>query len=916
MTWWSRSAMPTRTGFALHARGAGTGLAGESLGPGLVLDFSRHFRRVVEIKAESVVVQAGVVLDDLNAQLAPLGRKIGPDPSGSDAGTIGGMIAGNASGMRSLRYGTMADHVESLDVVFANGESATLGPIPAPQTESEPLDFRDVVARRIAVILNWHADLISKRRPRSPRDRAGYALHSVTMPGGGLDLARLVSGSEGTLALITGATLRTVPIPRSQAAVLLAFPRLIDAAEAVGECLRDDPSACELFDWRSLSLVRDGAPLYRPWIDESAGAALVVEFEGDDPSETSPRVRDLAARMIRLGCLVSDPIEAHRRVDVETMLALRSIVTPLMMRMAGPTRPVPFLEDVAVPPSALAEFVRRFQSILKGFGVNWTLYAHAGHGQLHIRPFLDLSDPADVARLEPMATEVYEAAWSLGGTISGEHGLGLARSQFLRRQAGDLFGVFREVKNAFDPHGLLNPGKVVVDDPHLMTGNLRARWPKAPEAAEGEDVIPESARLGVLTVLESPLRWTGRSREEEVAACNGCGSCRSREPSLRMCPTFRASRAEAAAPRAQVNLLRQIASGALDTKLWGSEALKANADLCIHCHLCKSECPAGIDVSALMLEAKAAYVQEHGLTPSGWLLSRIEVWSRWGSRFPILGNALMASRTARRVLERLVGLSRHRAIPKAHRWSFVTRAERLGLTRPKPALPGPRVAYFVDIIANHFDQELAEATVAVLHHAGVNVYVPKGQRGCGMPALVAGDFDHARDLVLRNLRVLANAVRDGYTIVCSEPTAALMLRREALRLTDDLDAALVAENTMDVGDYLAGLARRGQFPPFTEPIHARVGYHQPCHLRALDVGTPGLDLIRSIPELSVEFIDRGCSGIAGTYGLSEAISALPSAPAAASAAASATPTSSSAPPSAAPAGCRWNRGSPSGRSTR
>ena len=215
----------------------------------------------------------------------------------------------------------------------------------------------------------------------------------------------------------------------------------------------------------------------------------------------------------------------------------------------------------------------------------------------------------------------------------------------------------------------------------------------------------------------------------------------------------------------------------------------------------------------------------------------------------------------------MFGLSRHRLIPKAHRWPFLGRAERRGWTKPRPQEPGPRVAYFVDLFANYFDQELAESVVAVLRHAGVNVYVPNGQRGCGMPALVAGDLDHARDLMLKNLRVLGNAVRDGYTIVCSEPAAALMLRQESLRLTDDLDAALVASHTMDVGQYLAGLAERGQLPAPEQPLLAKVGYHQPCHLRALEVGTPGLDLIRQIPGLEVDFIDRGCSGIAGTYGL-------------------------------------------------
>jgi Fe-S oxidoreductase len=268
-----------------------------------------------------------------------------------------------------------------------------------------------------------------------------------------------------------------------------------------------------------------------------------------------------------------------------------------------------------------------------------------------------------------------------------------------------------------------------------------------------------------------------------------------------------------------------------------------------------------------MLEAKAAYFENHGLPPGAWALSRVELWSRVASRLPILYNAVLASAPGRWLMERVFGIARERSLPRAHRTPFVRRAARRGMTRPQPHAAGPRVAYFVDVFANYFDQELAEAVVAVLQQAGVNVFVPPGQRGSGMPALVAGDIDFARDLALRNLRVLASAVRDGYTIVCSEPTAAVMIRQEYLKLTDDLDAALVAGSTMEVGQYLAGLRARGQLAVPPLPIRTRVGYHQPCHLRALAVGTPGLDLIREIPGLDVEFIDRGCSGMAGTYGL-------------------------------------------------
>lgn len=844
-------------GIPIHARGAGSGLAGESLGPGLVVDFSRYLRRIIQISEDTVVVEPGAVLDEVNALLLPGGRRLGPDPSGSAVCTIGGMIAGDAAGARSIRYGTALDSVESLEVVFANGEWGRLGLEPWPDSEQDASGFQESLSRRVALHLNWHRELIARSMPRSPRNRAGYALHRIASEEG-IHLGQLLAGSEGTLALITEATLKTVPLPPAQGVVLLSFTRLSDATEAVLACLEAVPSACDLVDWRRLIVARDAAPELRPWITEAAEAALVVEFEGYDAADVSDQANSLATLLKRRGTLAAEPMISTRRADCERWINLRRYVIPQQLRSRSRTRPLPVVEDVAVSPESLPVFLSELQHIFKKRGVSWTFHAHAGAGQVHARPFLDLGDPAQLAMLEPLATEVYEAAWAVGGTISGEHGCGLVRSQFIKRQYGELAHVFREIKYAFDPQNILNPGKIVADDSHLMLRDLRGRFP-----------VDESGELteGALPVLNAPLRWLDRSRAEQASACNGCGECRTREPSLRMCPTFRATRSEAATPRAHVNLLRQVAAGVLDPRLWSGEQMRENAGLCVHCNLCREECPAGIDVSSMMLEAKAAYVEHHGLSSSDWTFSRVDFWSRMASYLPILSNSLMGNRRVRWLLERTVGLSRRRVLPRAHRWPFLVRADRRGLTRPRPHLSGPRVAYFLDIFPNYFDQETADAVVAVLEHAGVNVFVPRGQRGCGLPAYFAGDFDRARELMSKNLRILSEAVRDGYTVVCSEPSATLMLTQEALKLTDDLDAELVARNTMDVGQYLAGLKARGELPEPTVPLPGHVGYHQPCHLRALNVGTPGLDLLRGVPRLETEFIDRGCSGMAGTFGM-------------------------------------------------
>ncbi len=861
----------------VHARGGGTGLAGETLGRGLVLDFSRYFRRVLEIGPEHVVVQPGVVVDSLNSQLAPMGRRLGPDPGGAESCTIGAMIAANAGGVRSLKYGITSDHVRSLELVFAHGETAQAGYDAWPSLEDDSDDFKFKLLQKLALLHKRYSSQ-PKSLPLSPRDRAGYAFWSAAKAEG-IDLSRLIAGSEGTLAIVIEASLSTVPTPQAQGVLAVSFDRIVSAAAAVVDCLEFFPSACELLDRRLIRLARDDAPMLRDAVPDTSEGMLIVEFSGDNPAVVERDVQELSRRLSLREGIVADPIELFRRPECEWLLGTRKRVLPHLLRTALPARPIPLFEDAAAPVDALPEFLQTLQTIFKNHEVSGTIYAHAGAGQVHARPFLDLSSPLDRAKIEPLSDEVHAAVKSLRGSISGEHGCGLARTRYLRSHYEDMYNIFREIKNAFDPKNILNPGKIVADDQTSLLDDLRS-YPSVASTAE-----PASATSNMEEESEGPggleepaksrplvevLRPTGGTLLEIANACNGCGACRTSEPAMRMCPTFRALGCEAASPKAQANLVRQIASGRLDPKLWGAEELKRNANLCVHCNMCRIECPSGVDVSKLMLEAKAAYVRNHGLTASDWLLSRLDRWAALAGRFPLTFNMVMSSRPARWLLERTVGLARLRRMPRARRTAFVKKAERRGMGKPKPSQPGPRVAYFVDLFANHFDHELADSAVAVLRTAGVNVFVPTGQRGSGMPALVSGDFEHARQLALANLRVLGNAVRDGYTIVCTEPTAAFMLTHEYPKLCDDLDASLVAAHTMDFGSYLSGLNARGLLPAPETALNARVGYHQPCHLRALEIGTPGLDLVRAVPGLDVQFIDRGCSGMAGTFGLSKA----------------------------------------------
>jgi len=535
-------------------------------------------------------------------------------------------------------------------------------------------------------------------------------------------------------------------------------------------------------------------------------------------------------------------------------------VIPTLYRTPGLSRPLPFVEDLAVPPAKLGGFLVTLQNTLKRHQVIASLYAHAGHGQLHIRPFLNLGNPEDVRKMERIAQELYDVVFELGGTISGEHGDGLSRTPFVRQQYGELYPVFQEVKRIFDPHNVLNPGKVVGDDPGLMTRHLR---PAAPPAAP--DAISEG-RVPVLFPLQ--LHWSQQEAEAAIRGCNGCGTCRIQAPEMRMCPIFRIAPAEEASPRAKANLLRGILNGDLAPDSVAREEFKAIADLCVNCQMCRLECPASIDIPRLMVEAKAAYVASNGLRFSDWMVSRIDLISNLGCRISRISNWALASPRARFVIEKLTGIAQRRKLPRFASQTFVRRARRRNLTRLSRGA-GPKVLFFVDTYANYHDPDLAEALVAILEHHGVSVYVHPGMLASGMALVSVGSLGPARQIARHNLPLLAEAVRQGYHIVATEPAAALCLTREYPALVDDAEARLVAENTSEACTYLWRMHRAGKLRLDFRPVNAMLGYHTPCHLKALDVGTPGENLLRLIPGLRVQRIERGCSGMAGTYGLKQ-----------------------------------------------
>jgi FAD/FMN-containing dehydrogenase/Fe-S oxidoreductase len=853
----------------LHPRGAGTGLAGESLGAGLIVDFSRSMRRIVSIDGDTVTVQPGVVLGQLNRYLAGFGRQFGPDPATGGVTTMGSVLALDNSGSNWLRHGSARRHVVSMQIVMADGEVLEVGRHPITDDPlRDPNHRRRDLVRRLAELIDREQTLIKEWQPKAWVNRSGYHLYDV-VENGELELARMLVGSEGTLGLITQATLRTVPIPKHRGVALLFFDRLDSAATAAMEAQSLGLAACDLIDRRILSLARDVDDRYARAIPREAEAMLMIEQQAEDEHDVIESLQQAVIRWQRRKRLAFGFHLALAPEEFDAFRRMARRVSPTLYRVQGAERPTPFVEDIAVPPDQLANFLLRLQNVLKAHDVTASFFAHAGHGQLHVRPFLNLAEPADVRKMQALADELYDEVFKLGGTMSGEHGSGLSRTWFLRKQFGPLYDVFREVKRIFDPSNLFNPGKVIADVPQPITKNLRAGTVGA-ILSEEPSATPihgdgQMAAVANAKGLELQLVWNG-SLEKTASGCNGCGRCRTQSPDARMCPIFRLAPSEEASPRAKANLIRAVISGDLDPTLLAKEELKGIADLCVNCQQCRLECPAAVDIPKLMIEAKAQYVTASGLGTADWVLTRLESFARWSSRTATLSNWLFRTRWARWLLEKTVGIAQGRKLPQVASSSFIRRAERRRLTR-STRRTGIKILYFVDLYANWYDVQLADAFVAVMQHNNIAVYVHPDQQPAGMNRISVGDIDRARTVASKNVRLLADAVRQGYEIVCTEPTAALCLKREYPDLLDDDDARLVSAHTHEACDYLWRLHETGRLELNFQPLNLTLGYHLPCHLRALEVGSPGEKLLRLIRGVQVRRIERGCSGMAGTFGL-------------------------------------------------
>jgi len=831
------------------ARGAGSGVAGEALCSGIVFDMTLYMNKIISVEDDgtAVICEPGVVLDDLNNCLAAYGRKIGPDPSSSNRATVGGCVANNSTGAHSLKYGYIGDYVESIEAVLANGSVVEFkNDFDAGQAEDDTVGS---IAKQCMSILSGNEQIINKALPKSGRNRCGYNIAGICH-NGKIDLARLLAGSEGTLAIFTKIKLRTVPVSPAKALLQLVFDSLENMSRAVPIIVNSGASACELMDKILIDMAFEALPEYRDILPAGAEAVLLVEHTGETQEQANEKIKKTDSAVGRLACRRSIVFDEKQQARLRKS---RNDAGPLLYRKKGKKHPVEFMEDISVGNERLGEYISGLQKVGKKYDIAMSFFGHAGDGLLHIRPFLDLSDPDEVKKMRAIANEVFELAWSLGGTISGEHADGLVRAGFIKRQYGDeYYKLLQAIKNIFDPDGLMNPGKIINSDPDIMTKNLRAEYKLSPER------------------LKTDLLFEKDELELELEQCYGCGLCRSCESDLRMCPVFRAMGDELASSRAKANILHFWATGQLNEDDFESQEFRKFLDLCVNCKACLLECPSGVDISKLMSTARAEYVKRKRLKRAESILSRNRYLSVLGSIFSPVSNLLMRLSVFKWLLEKSTGIDRRRSMPAFRRRSFLRAGRKyLAICRPIEK-PIDIVAYFVDTYANYNDHELGFAVLNVLRLNNIDVILPK-QRPAPLPAICYGDIKRARKDLSYNAKHLAKAIRDGYKIVCSEPSAALCLKHELRHFVADKDAKLISQNTYELMNYLYGLFKEGRLKQLTSDERQAKSdeyvYHLPCHLAAVGDGQASVKLLRELCGLEVIELKAGCCGLAGTFGM-------------------------------------------------
>jgi FAD/FMN-containing dehydrogenase/Fe-S oxidoreductase len=835
-------------GVPVLPRGAGSSQCGQTVGAALVVDDSKYLNQVIELDpdARTALVQPGLVLDRLNARLRKHGLWFPVDISTSAQATLGGMAGNNSCGSRSIAYGNMVHNVLAIDALMVAGERWRFGPMSGPLAETTGSSgYLDFVAK-LRALYEREKDEIAARFPKVPRRVAGYNLDHLGPPHA--NAAHLLVGSEGTLAWFERLHLKLAPLPPQRVLGVCHFPKFYTAMQLTQQIVKLGPSAVELVDRTMIDLARD-IPAFRKTVDAfirgAPDAILLVEFSGEDRNEQLAKLKSLVQLMGDLGFPGSVVEVTERRMQSE-IWEVRKAGLNIMMSMKGDGKPVSFIEDCAVPLEHLAEYTARLTEVFARHGTRGTWYAHASVGTLHVRPVLDMRRDG-AQKMRAIAEEACALVKEYKGSYSGEHGDGLARSEWIAPFFGPrLTAALGEIKSWLDPKGLMNPGKIV--QPSRMDDQTLFRFP------------PGYATAVPATVLDWS-EWGGWDKAVEM--CNNNGHCRKFDAGT-MCPSYRATLDERHLTRGRANTLRLALSGRLGRDALAAQEVKDVMELCVSCKGCKRECPTGVDMARMKIEFLAGYKARHGHTLRDRLIGYLPRYAPWAARFAPLTN-LVNARALRGLREALTGFSARRELPRWRSDWFRDR-EALGANGAR------EVVLFVDSFNRWFEPENVRAALKVLSAAGYRVSVAQPADGgrplcCGRTFLAAGMPAEAQREARRLLDALTPWAERGVAIIGLEPSCLLGLRDELQVLIPGEAARAVGKQALLFEEFLAREADAGQLALQLNPLPRTALLHGHCHQKAFGAMGAVERALRLVPELKVATIESSCCGMAGSFGL-------------------------------------------------
>ncbi len=789
------------------------------------------------------------------------GKFLPPDPSSANYCAVGGMIATNASGAHTVKYGSTIDYVLSLDVVLSNGDLMHARPLTIGSAEWNSIATNDSLEGglygTLASILQPNQELIAGRFPNVRKNSCGYRLDRV-LQGNLLDMSKVFVASEGTLGIVVRASFRIMDMPKHKALMLLGFDNTLNASKSVQRISELKPSALELLDKTVIELARTSSEDFAAKVPTGTNCLLFVEFDGNDLDEVKSSIDALIKMLEQIGATII--AHSFNGEEISMLWGIRKNALAYTMKIRSDNRkPIAFMEDPVVPVDKLGFLVDKLQEVYNKYGLSYVIYGHAGDGNLHTRPLLDLGKDEDHEIMRHVASDLLKVITSVNGSVSAEHGDGLARSEFIKDVYGnDVYSLFVRVKELFDPKNILNPNKKVASQ-GTFVGNFRYGH----ERREQKNVLNWQINYSIVS-----KKITGYNIElnynSEVDLCHGCGSCRELNFGLRMCPVYKGLNDEVSSCRGRNNVLRWLSKVDGLTKDFAST--EAYRDViykyCIQCKMCLVDCPSNVNVGKSMAEARAAYAKVKGLPKGYEYFVNIDKHASLGCKLAPLSNFLMGNKLFRLILEKKSGIDSRKMFPKFSKNTFdrVFHDYMLGST----ATFNKSIAFFCDTYIRYVNPMLGIRIVKILQRNGYDVIFPE-QMSSGLPALLEGAPDVGREIAEYNVKSLYQYASKGIPVVCFSPSSSMALKMDYLNVLDNEYTRAVATNTYDIHEFLSNLEKRNELDTNFQSVDEDVGIHFHCHTIVQGADKHVLNLLKLIPKLRYHIVEKGCCGVGGSY---------------------------------------------------